>query len=150
VKLTIFAASRGTGRQVLDQAVAAGHDVTAVVRSPGSVPGNVRVIVADLSAPDPAALEAAVNGADAVLSGLGPRGKAEYGIASTGTRAIIEAMKATDVRRIVVVSVAGISTIPTPAGRTRRDATQASGSSRARCSARWRTPGSAGTTPTSR
>jgi hypothetical protein len=36
------------------------------------------------------------------------------GIASRGTLAIVEAMKATEVRRIVVISVAGISTIPTP------------------------------------
>jgi nucleoside-diphosphate-sugar epimerase len=38
----------------------------------------------------------------------------EAGIASRGTRVIIEAMKATDVRRIVVVSAAPISTVPSP------------------------------------
>jgi hypothetical protein len=74
---------------------------------------QVHVVTADLAAPDPAVLKSAVDGADAVLSGLGPRSNSEFGIASTGTHAIIEAMKATDVRR-VVVSVAGISTIPTP------------------------------------
>jgi uncharacterized protein YbjT (DUF2867 family) len=114
VKLTIFAATGGTGRCVLEQAVAAGHDVTAVVRNPDTLSTQVRVVTADLAAPDPAALKSAVAGADAVLSGLGPRSSAEFGIASRGTHAIIEAMKATDVRRIVVVSVAGISTIPTP------------------------------------
>jgi uncharacterized protein YbjT (DUF2867 family) len=34
VKLTIFAATGGIGRQVLEQAIAAGHDVMAVVRNP--------------------------------------------------------------------------------------------------------------------
>jgi uncharacterized protein YbjT (DUF2867 family) len=34
VKLTIFAATGGIGRQGLEQAVAVGHDVTAVVRNP--------------------------------------------------------------------------------------------------------------------
>src|SRR5262249_33199341 len=72
MKLTIFAATGGVGRQLLEQAVAAGHDVTAVVRSPEKLSGQpVRVVRADMASPDPAALEAAVAGADAVLSGLG-------------------------------------------------------------------------------
>jgi putative NADH-flavin reductase len=114
MKLTIVAATGGVGRHLLEQATAAGHEVTAVVRRPQALARAVRVVPADLAAPDPAALESAVAGADAVLSGLGPRSGAEHGIASAGTRAIVDAMKATGVRRIVVVSVAGILTIPTP------------------------------------
>lgn len=114
MKLTIFAATGGIGRQVLDQAVAAGHDVTAVVRNPKKLSGQVRVVTADLAAADPAALEPAVDGADAVLSGLGPRSMAESGIASRGTRGIVQAMQATGVRRIVVVSAAPIGTVPSP------------------------------------
>jgi putative NADH-flavin reductase len=116
MKLTIFAATGGIGGQLLEQAVAAGHQVTAVVRSPGklSVPGDVRVVAADLADADPAVLEAAVDGADAVLSGLGPRSRSEAGIASHGTRAIVQAMQATGVRRIVVVSAAPIGTVPSP------------------------------------
>lgn len=38
MKITIFAATGGIGRQVLEQAVAAGHDVTAVVRNPRNLP----------------------------------------------------------------------------------------------------------------
>jgi putative NADH-flavin reductase len=34
MKLTIFAATGGIGTHLLEQAVTAGHDVTAVVRSP--------------------------------------------------------------------------------------------------------------------
>ncbi|MDT5024331.1 MAG: hypothetical protein QOE61_757 [Micromonosporaceae bacterium] len=114
MKLTIFAATGGIGRQVLEQAVAAGHDVTAVVRNPNRLSGEVRVVTADLAAPDPAALESAVEGADAVLSGLGPRSASDAGIAWQGTRAIIQAMRTTDVRRIVVVSAAPIGTVPSP------------------------------------
>lgn len=114
MKLTIFAATGGVGRHVLEQAVAAGHDVTAVVRNPKALSRPVRTVTADLAAPGPVALQAAVAGADAVLSGLGPRSNAERGIASAGTRAIVDAMTATGVRRVVVVSVAGILTIPTP------------------------------------
>ena len=113
MKLTIVAATGGVGRELLDQAVAAGHDVTAVVRSPGKLSQAVRAVTADLSAPDPAALESAFAGADAVLSGLGPHSNADAGVASTGMPAIVAAMRATGVRRIVAVSAAPVGTVPT-------------------------------------
>src|SRR5262249_56826631 len=112
VQLTIFAATGGIDRQLLEQAVAANHDVTAVVRDPGMLARQVRTVTADLTGPDPAALESAVAGADAVLSGLGPRSNSEAGVASQGTRAIVTAMQATGTRRVVVVSAAPVSTVP--------------------------------------
>jgi len=114
VKLTIFAATGGIGLQVLEQALAAGHDVTAVVRNPEKISGGARIVRADLAAPDPAVLAGAVEGADAVLSALGPRSNSEAGVTSRGTRAIVQAMQATGTRRIVVVSAAPISTVPSP------------------------------------
>jgi putative NADH-flavin reductase len=121
MKLTIFAATGGIGLQILEQAVDAGHDVTAVVRHPQKLPGElssqIRVITADLADPDPdpATLASAVQGADGVLSGLGPRSNAEAGIAARGTQAIAAAMKAAGARRIVVVSAAPIGTVPSAA-----------------------------------
>ena len=114
MKLTIFAATGGIGQQILGQAVAAGHDVTAVVRNPGKLSGQVRAVQADLATANAEALAPAVAGADAVLSGLGPRSKAEYGIVTTGTRAITGAMQAAGVRRIVVVSAAPVGTVASP------------------------------------
>jgi uncharacterized protein YbjT (DUF2867 family) len=114
MKLTIIAATGGVGRELLEQAVAAGHDVTAVARNPGKLSRQVRALTADLAAPDPAALESAVAGADAVLSGLGPHSNSDAGIASAGTPAVVAAMKAAGVRRIVAVSAAPVSTVPTP------------------------------------
>ena len=114
MKLTIFAATGGIGRQILDQAVAAGHDVTAVVRNPAAVSRQVRTITADLATAEPAALASAVGGADAVLSALGPRSKADYGITSAGTRAIVGAMREVGVRRVVAVSAAPVGTVPSP------------------------------------
>ena len=118
MKLTIFAATGGIGRHVLEQAVAKGHEVTAVVRDSKKLSEQarqkVRIVTADLAAPDLGALKSAVAGADAVLSGLGPRKLSEAGITSRGTRAIVEAMKATGARRIVVVSAAPIGTVPSP------------------------------------
>ena len=118
MKLTIFAATGGIGRQILEQALDAGHDVTVVVRNPqklpGELPGNVRVVTDDLGDPDPATLKLAVEGADAVLSGLGATSNSEAGIATQGTRAMAAAMKATGTRRIIVVSAAPIGTVPSP------------------------------------
>ena len=114
MKLTIFAATGGIGGQLLEQAIAAGHDVTVVVRNPGKVTQDVRTVTADLAAPDPAVLESAVHGAGAVLSGLGPRSASDAWIVSQGTRAIVAAMQATGVRRVVVVSAAPVGTVASP------------------------------------
>jgi putative NADH-flavin reductase len=114
MKLTIIAATGGVGRELLEQAVAAGHDVTAVVRNPGKLARQVRTVTADMAAADPAALEPAIAGADAVLSGLGPHSNSDAGIASQGTPGIVAAMNATGVRRIIAVSAAPVSTVPSP------------------------------------
>lgn len=115
VKLTIFAATGRIGREATRQALAAGHDVTAVVRNPQKVPEGVRVFRADLSAPDQQALEESLEGGDAVISCLGATSRSEAGVAAGGTRAIVKAMAATAVRRIVVISAASVGTMPSPA-----------------------------------
>lgn len=57
MKLTIFGATGGIGRQALEQAIAAGHDLTAVVRDPHKLAGTqARVATADLSDTDPVRL----------------------------------------------------------------------------------------------
>ena len=115
MKLTIFAATGGIGRQLLGQAIAAGHDVTAVARNlRGLSPVPARAVAADLASADPAALQPAVAGADAVLSALGPRTRADAGVAARGTAVITEAMRAAGVRRVIVVSAAPIGTIASP------------------------------------
>lgn len=119
MKLTVIAATGRIGRLLVDQALAAGHEVTAVARHPEGFGSDVRVVRVDLLRADPPALSSAVDGADAVLSGLGPRSKREFRIATAGTRLVLEAMKETGVRRIVAVSAAPVSTTaslgrPTP------------------------------------
>jgi putative NADH-flavin reductase len=114
MKLCIVAATGRIGHQLVEQAIAADHEVTAAVRTPAKLPAGVRGVRVDLAHPDPAALESAIAGADAVLSGLGPRTRAEAGITAPGTRAVIAAMQATGVGRIVVVSAAPTGTVATP------------------------------------
>jgi putative NADH-flavin reductase len=118
MKLTVIAATGGIGHHLVKQAVAAGHEVTAVARRPRDLPAGVRTIAVDFARPDPKALREAVRGADAVLSGLGPRDpKADAGITSRGTQAIVEAMRAEGVRRIVVISAAPVGPVPVPGQR---------------------------------
>jgi len=117
MKLTIFGATGGIGVELLRQALAAGHQVTVAVRNPSKLAARrngTRVITTDLEDPEPRTLESAVAGAEAVLSALGPRPMAKAGVAEHGTRAIVAAMQATGVRRIIVVSAAPISTMPSP------------------------------------
>ena len=84
MKLTIFGASGNTGHCLTEQAVSAGHEVTAVVRDPARLTvdphSRLRVVTADVM--DPAAITPAVAGADAVLTAVGPRG--------TGPTTVIE------------------------------------------------------------
>src|SRR5262245_3392240 len=117
MKLTIFGATGGIGAELLDQAVAEGHTVTAADRNPSKLAADhngVRIMRVDLDEPEPGMLESAVSGADAVLSGVRPRPMAKAGVAEHGTRAIVSAMQATGVRRIIVVSAAPISTVASP------------------------------------
>lgn len=115
MKLTIIAATGGIGRHLVEQAATAGHDVTAVARRPRDLPAGVRAVAVDLTQPDMPALASAVRGADAVLSALGPRNpRADAGIASQGTRAIVTAMQAEHVRRIIIVSAAPVGPVPVP------------------------------------
>jgi uncharacterized protein YbjT (DUF2867 family) len=117
MRLTILAATGRTGRQLLEQAVGAGHEVTAVVRDPARISSSgVRAVTADLTDPDPAALAAAVGGADAVLSALGARSPSEAGegVVARGTRAIVDAMHASGVRPLVAISAAPVATGAAP------------------------------------
>jgi putative NADH-flavin reductase len=117
MKLTIFGATGGIGAELFRQALAAGHEVTVAVRNAGKLAASrngTRVITTDLEDPESRTLESAVAGADAVLSGVGPRPMAKAGVAEHGTRAIVAAMQTTGVRRIIVVSAAPISTMPSP------------------------------------
>ncbi|TXS56415.1 NAD(P)-dependent oxidoreductase [Streptomyces sp. t39] len=111
MELTVFGATGGVGREVVRQALDAGHRVTAVVRDPArlTVTGSrLRVFPADLA--DAGALRAAVAGRDAVLSGLGARRKADAGVATRLTRGVLDAMEAEGVRRLLVVSAAPLGT----------------------------------------
>jgi len=110
MKLTVFGATGGTGVEVVRQALAAGHQVAAVVRDPARLdvpeqPG-LEVVTADVF--DPGALVPAISGRDAVVSALGPRDKGPSVICRDGTSAIMTAMRTAGAQRLVVVSNSGM------------------------------------------
>ncbi|MFE1905418.1 NAD(P)-dependent oxidoreductase [Streptomyces gardneri] len=111
MRLTVFGATGGIGREIVRQALASGHEVTAVVRDPArlGVTGE-RLVVHRADLADPETLRAAVTGRDAVLSGLGARGRADAatGVAARLTRSVLAAMEAERVRRLLVVSAAPV------------------------------------------
>jgi putative NADH-flavin reductase len=114
MKLTLFAATGRIGRELLAQAVADGHDVTAVARRPDELPAGVLTIAADLATAGVNAIRPAVEGADAVLSALGQRAPIDAGVCARGTSLIVDAMTGAGVRRLVVVSAAPMGTVASP------------------------------------
>lgn len=105
MRTTIFGAAGPTGRQLTEQALAVGHEVTAVTRRPGSVqprPG-LTLVTADVA--DPHAVDCAVAGSDAVLSSLGvPLTPKPITVYSQGNANIMAAMHRHGVKRLVTVS----------------------------------------------
>ncbi|ASY33288.1 hypothetical protein STTU_2548 [Streptomyces sp. Tu6071] len=112
MKLTVFGATGGVGGEAVRQALAAGHEVTAVVRDPARLDARgtgLEVVRSALESPDE--LVAAVAGRDAVLSGLGVANKAQArtGLAERLTRTVLAALAAAGTRRLVVVSAAPLA-----------------------------------------
>jgi len=112
VKLALVGATGGVGREVLSQAIAAGHAVTAVVRNPSKLPPEVDVVRQDLATANLEVLAAAMRDVDAVISALGPHRAAEAGIVAPATAAITHAMDCARVRRLIVISAAPVGVVP--------------------------------------
>lgn len=114
MKVTVFGATGGIGGHVVRQALDRGYAVAAVVRDPARLdirhPALEITVVPDLS--DPGLVRPAVRGSDAVLSGVGPRGRKDGPVASAATRTILSAMAAEEVRRLVAVSAAPVGATP--------------------------------------
>src|SRR5256885_9048394 len=101
MNLVILGATGRTGRLAVERALAAGHTVTALVRSPDKLTiqnSSLRVVTG--RATDSGDVARALEGADAVVSTLGGTGS----VIAAATRAIVEAAYKTGVRRVVVLS----------------------------------------------
>jgi putative NADH-flavin reductase len=110
LRVLIIGATGGTGRQLVQQALELGHEVTAFVRKPAKLKiqhPNLRVVKGNVR--DYASVEAAMRGQNAVVSALGHK-RLFYPtkILSEGTRNILRAMKACNVPRFICESSLGV------------------------------------------
>lgn len=112
MRLAVFGGTGGTGRLVVERGLALGHHITAMVRSPDAL--NVepaRILRGDVLRPGD--VSAAIAGADAVISALGPgRDLGATLVYSAGTRAIRDAMGTAGVKRLVCVSSTALESAP--------------------------------------
>ncbi|MGC8782245.1 MAG: NAD(P)-dependent oxidoreductase [Anaerolineae bacterium] len=108
MRLVIFGATGGTGRQLIAQALEQGHEVTAYVRVPARLNmqhPNLAVMQGNVL--NASAVLAAVFGKNVVLSALGTR-KTGLPDLIQGTRNILDAMEQAGVRRSIWVSSFGV------------------------------------------
>jgi len=110
VKVLVFGASGGTGKELVKQALAQGHMVTAFVRDPSRLEiTHACLTVATGDVVDSARVEQTVRGQDAVISALGA-GKSlkRHPALVEGMHKIVQAMAQEGVRRLVYLSVLGV------------------------------------------
>jgi len=109
MNLLIFGSTGGTGRELLKQALEQGHNVTAYARNPAKIDdikhARLQVVRGDVL--DPAVVESAVAGQEAVLSTIGA-GAERTTLREDGTRNIVEAMEKTGVQRLICQSSLGV------------------------------------------
>lgn len=109
MKILVLGATGATGKLVVEQALEAGHEVTAFARNPADVTAKhpkLRVVQGDGTNAE--ALQRAVAGHDVVVSALGSRTRNKNTILSESARNTIDAMKKAGVRRLIWLSAAGV------------------------------------------
>ena len=107
MKLIIFGATGSIGHQVVNQALAQGHSVTAFVRDASKLSiqhENLQVALGDVM--DPPSIENSIQGHEAALVSIGAGRKGA--IRSAGTRNIISAMEKVGVHRLICQSTLGV------------------------------------------
>lgn len=111
MKVLVIGAGGKTGRLVVDQAVAAGHTVSALIHSAEDAqkhpfPSAVEVVTGDVR--NPTSLRTAMEGCEGVIETLG--GSTPFldtDLETSAARAILEVMKQVGAKRLVVISVMG-------------------------------------------
>jgi putative NADH-flavin reductase len=106
MKLIVFGATGGTGKQTLERALAAGHEVTAFVRNPANLGlKNEKLHVVQGDALKSESVAGAISGHDAVVCAIGPRkGTPPAGIISGAVHNILLGMKQSGSRRFIFES----------------------------------------------
>ena len=109
MRILVVGATGETGQQIVEQSLAQGHNVTALVRQPDRFDmqhPSLQVVKGDVL--DPASLDA-VQGQDAVISSLGTKkiGFEPVTLLSEGTKNLLQAMERHSVKRLVCITGIG-------------------------------------------
>lgn len=116
MRFFVIGANGRTGTQVIDLALARGHQVTAFVRDKGRIArAHERLTVEAGDALDTNALAIALPGHDAVVSALGPKSLAKTTLVRDGAAAMVAAMTRAGLRRLLFVSAATLFDLSFPA-----------------------------------
>jgi putative NADH-flavin reductase len=107
MQIALFGATGGTGRQVLEQAIASGHTVTALVRDPAKIEARSGLALVHGDVLDQEATSRCVAGSQAVICVLGS-GVGDEPVEAQGTQRILEAMRTNGVRRLIAVTSLGV------------------------------------------
>lgn len=111
MKLVVFGASGGTGREIIGQALEQSHDVTAFVRDPKKLQirdSRPHVIEGDVLK-DQAAIAVAIAGNDAIICALGVANSLKSkGLIAGSLAAIVPAAKKHIARRLILISAFGV------------------------------------------
>jgi putative NADH-flavin reductase len=109
MKLIVFGATGGTGRQVVILALEAGHEVTVVVRQPEAFDiHHERMEVVQGDVLNFSSIEKPMSGKDAVVSALGVSHRNPTTVYSEGTNNIMKAMRSVGIRRLICLSSGGL------------------------------------------
>ncbi|MGB5737125.1 MAG: SDR family oxidoreductase [Thiohalocapsa sp.] len=106
-QIALFGATGGTGRQVVEQALAKGYRIRALVRDPAKLAEGDGLTPVQGDVLDQAAVDRCVEGCDAVVCVLGSHGSADP-VEDRGTERILTAMKTNGQRRLIVVTSMGV------------------------------------------
>ena len=107
--VAIFGATGRTGQHLVQQALERGYGVRVLARDPGKLTAqNEQLVIIQGSLSDAERVAQVINGADAVLSVLGPTSNEPTFEISQGTTTLIKAMKQHGVRRLVISAGAGV------------------------------------------
>ena len=110
MRVLILGATGRVGNLALARALAADHEVVALVRDPGRLDARPGLTVLGGDITDASAVGGVMRGVDAVIAAVGPRGNTieDERALETGMRNVVTAMGDAGVRRLVALSGAGI------------------------------------------
>lgn len=110
MKLFVLGATGGTGRPLVEQALARGHEVTALVRRPAALPPAPHLSLVQGDVFDHSSFVQHLQGHDAVLSALGPSGRSlgPTTLYTRSTEQLLAAMAQTQITRLIAVTSGGV------------------------------------------